>query len=147
MFWGFVAYGLIPLGLASCALLLSGHPRLESIGRNICSAGLQAGTVVIQLDKICVLIASVLFGLESFKAENTDLNQISVSLQDRARMNRWRHERNYWISLYMLTLWAVAWRVNYLIDVYRASGEGKSVSAVQIMRGMASEEKKAGKVD
>ena len=125
MFWGFVAYGLIPLGVICCVFLLSGSPRLETIGRKICSVGIQAGPLVLQLDKICVLLASVLFGIESFKAETTDSNHLSVSLQDRARMNRWRHERNFWMSLYLLTLWAVAWRTNYLITVSRTTHEKK----------------------
>ena len=118
MFWGFVALVLTPLGLLANALLLSGWGKAEAAGSRICSLSIFVGNISFQLDKVCVLFASLLFGREAWRSqaeETSEAATISASLQDRARMTRWRHERNYWISLYVLTLWAVAWRVNYLV--------------------------------
>ena len=124
MVWSFIALVLTPLGLLANSLLLSGWTRAESLGSRICSLSIYVGNLCFQLDKICVLFASVVFAREAWRAHQTEegalAEALSASLQDRARMTRWRHERNYWISLYVLTLWAVAWRVNYLVKLTRA---------------------------
>ena len=119
MLWVAVAYFFIPLGLLSCLLLLSGVSRLESWGSALSMSGVTFGRVRLQLDKFCVLVASVLFAIESMKAGKIEDSEIYAGplMEDRGRMRRWRHERNYWISLYMLTLWSVAWRVAYLIGL------------------------------
>jgi hypothetical protein len=120
MFWSFAALFLTPLGVATNMLLLSGWQKTEWVGSKICSLSINIGNFNLQLDKICVLFASLIFGREAWRAQQDESSMgeaMSASLQDRARMTRWRHERNYWISLYVLTLWAVAWRVNYLVKL------------------------------
>jgi hypothetical protein len=119
MFWVFIAYFLTPLGILTCTLLLSNIRRLEQVGKRMCSLRIQVGKVDLQVDKLIVLFASALFANETIRANSAekiqDADKISAAMQDRAKMNKWRHERNYWISLYLLTLWAVAWRVNVLL--------------------------------
>ena len=117
MFWSFVALILTPLGVVANLLLLSGWAGTEKLGSKICSLSIYVGNLNFQLDKICVLFASVLFAREAWRAQEEAVEAVTAALQDRARMTRWRHERNYWISLYVLTLWAVAWRVNYLVKL------------------------------
>ena len=122
MLWSFVALCLTPLGLLANALLLSGWLRTEQLGSRLCSISILIGNITLQLDKVCVLFASLLFGREAWRAAAADgvddpQSFASASIQDRTRMTRWRHERNYWIALYVLTLWTVAWRVNYLLTV------------------------------
>lgn len=124
MLWSFVALVLTPLGLLANALLLSGWWRAEEAGSRICSLSILVGNVSLQVDKICVLFAALLFGREAWRSQAGEeaseaAMMMSASMQDRSKMTRWRHERNYWISLYVLTLWAVAWRVNYLVKQRR----------------------------
>ena len=128
MLWSIVAYGFVPLGLITCAMLLSGITQLEALAAYVSSFGIQAGSIRLQIDKLCVLIASALFLSEAMRVETAheaEERQVSSTLQDRARMNRWRHERNYWISLYMLTLWSVAWRVARIIELKRGIAADK----------------------
>jgi hypothetical protein len=117
MFWAIVAYVLAPVGLLTCILLLSGSSRLERWGAGICSWCVKLGSVEVRLDRICTLVAIITFSVEALKLTNSETEAATVELRDRQMMARWRHERNYWISLYMLTLWIVAGRVAYLIEL------------------------------
>ena len=116
MFWTVLAYGLTPLGILACILLLSGNSWLESFGNFICGASIKFGSISLRLDRICTLLAILTFSVEAFKLNGEELEPATVEMQDRQMMSRWRHERNYWISLYMMSLWIVAGRVAYLVE-------------------------------
>ena len=119
MFWTILAQGLAPLGFLTCACLLSGFNFFENLGMAICGACIKIGIFDLRLDRICALLSVIAFSVEAFKLNGETADATTVEMQDRQVMTRWRHERNYWISLYMLTLWVVAGRVAYLVDFKR----------------------------
>eukprot|EP01041_Mallomonas_annulata_P002596 gene2596-5075_t len=67
------------------------------------------------------MMAAVLFYVEILETvrtldkENFYKKGISLELKDKARCNRWRAERNFWISLLSLILWLVLYRVRALM--------------------------------
>lgn len=90
----------------------------------ICGASMHFGSISVRLDKISTFLAIVTFAVEMFKLRGEEPEASTVEMQDRQMMSRWRHERNYWISLYMMSLWIVAGRVAYLVD-YRKKDRPK----------------------
>ena len=120
MFWSIVAWFLAPLGFLACVLMLSGNTRLEKWGGQICSSTISLGSMSIRLDRICILLSVITFAAETFKLTTTHPVVSNLEIQDRYQMNKLRHERNFWISLYMITLWFVAGRVAYLRDLVRS---------------------------
>ncbi len=122
MFWTILAWVLAPIGLIACYLLLSGNDKLEIWGSSICGACVTVGSFSFRLDRVCALLAIVTFSAEFFKLSNnsgTTGGSLSVEMQDRQMMLKLRHERNFWISLYMLSLWMVAARVASLVELRR----------------------------
>jgi len=121
MLWTIIAWILAPIGLLACFLLLTGNETLERWGAGICGASLAVGPVALRLDRMCALVAVVTFSAEVMKLNGGGPEAVSVEMQDRQMMHKLRHERNYWISLYVLSLWVVASRVASLVDLKRKS--------------------------
>ena len=120
MLWAVLAWVLAPIGLLSCFFLLSGSDRLESWGSSVCGCCLTLGSFSFRLDRVCALLAIITFTAEASKlAAGPWAEAGSVEMQDRQMMLKLRHERNFWISLYMLSLWLVAGRVASLVELRR----------------------------
>jgi len=120
MFWTVLAWVLAPIGLLACFFLLSGSDRLERWGSAVCGACITFGSLSFRLDRVCVLLAIFTFIAESVKLSGGNgADAVTVEMRDRQMMTRLRHERNFWISLYMLSLWLVAGRVAYLVELRR----------------------------
>lgn len=128
--WALFAYGVAPLGIATCVLLLSGVASLEKIGTWICSIIFQAGGFRIRLDQVFVLLSLVMFLSEISNHNKYNYQDYSPNdVQDRARLGRARHERNFWISLYILTLWSVALRSSVLLRRHYDAAVGEKKKA------------------
>ncbi|EER18068.1 conserved hypothetical protein [Perkinsus marinus ATCC 50983] len=125
--WSFEAYIGIPLAAVVLLLLLSDISFLQKFACKLSNLSFTVGDYGISLSLGMVTIASALFvsqwmtlrGLDAMK--ETQLSDLTtVELQDRFLMKAWRAERNWWISLFSLTLWLMVWRsatwVQGLID-------------------------------
>ncbi|CEM03486.1 unnamed protein product [Vitrella brassicaformis CCMP3155] len=125
--WSFIAWICAPIAATLCILLLSGVVMLERLGQAMHSARLTSpsdspgsGRVV----TFITLVTLVLFAYESVDLQKMRSTQAATSpyqvqMEDRWKMNLWRHQRNWWISLSNITLWIVCWRVSQLIAYYR----------------------------
>ena len=122
--WTIAIYILFPVPLIS--LLLLCLPLPGKIGKMV------RKTILKLLDKllftgifggfnlyqICITISSILFLISSYDTARaaTKLDEsrhILMDLkEDRLRCQKWRSERNFWISLMSLVLWLVLYRVD-----------------------------------
>ena len=78
-----------------------------------------AGRVTIYF--ICTVAAAVLFYFEILETVRTVDKErffgrgVSTELKDKARCQRWRAERNFWISAFSFILWVILYRVRSLM--------------------------------
>ncbi|CEM03487.1 unnamed protein product [Vitrella brassicaformis CCMP3155] len=122
--WSFIAWICAPIAATLCILLLSGVVMLERLGHALCAAHISIGLARIRVVTFITLVTLVLFAYESVDLQKMRSTQAAASpyqvqMEDRWKMNLWRHQRNWWISLFNITLWIVCWRVSQLIAYYR----------------------------
>jgi hypothetical protein len=121
--WTTLVYILFPVPLIS--LLLLCLPLPGSVGKKI------RKVILMLLDKIlfhplisgfnmyqiCILLSTFLFMVACYETgrTTTKLNEAKNVLMDmkeeRLRCQKWRSERNFWISFMSLMLWLVLFRV------------------------------------
>jgi len=129
LFWNFSAFVSAPLGVLLCLLLLSGFSLLEKPAHGVCGLGVKLGPFDFSLSFFFFLFAAVGLGLETYSLHSlseqvADLPS-SVPLQDRHKMNKWRHERNWWIMFLNFVLWFTVWRLSQIIKGFRSKVAAK----------------------
>jgi hypothetical protein len=124
--WTVLVYLLFPVPLL-CLLLLC-LPLPGNIGKYIRRTILTLVDKILftplvagfNLYQICIVLSSMLFLMSSYETARaaTKLDEsrnILMDLkEDRLRCQKWRAERNFWISLMSLVLWLVLYRVNVM---------------------------------
>lgn len=122
--WTYLVYVLFPVPLV-CLLLLC-LPLPGNIGRylrklilNMVDKVLFTGLVSgFNLYQICVLLSSMLFLLSCYDTARaaTRLDESRGAIlelkEDRLRCQKWRAERNFWISMMSSVLWLILFRVH-----------------------------------
>ena len=77
-----------------------------------------AGNVTVyQVATLISLAAFTATSYETYYARDSHLPSMfrNKDFEDRARCNRWRCERNFWISLLSLTLWLILFKMRSII--------------------------------
>lgn len=122
--WNYLVYLLFPVPLVCLVLLCLPLP--GNIGRFIRKWILKAVDKVLftglvsgfNLYQICVILSSLLFLMSCFETAKaaTRLEEsrgVILDLkEDRLRCQKWRAERNFWISMMSSVLWLVLFRVH-----------------------------------
>eukprot|EP01057_Protomagalhaensia_wolfi_P000263 Protomagalhaensia_wolfi_Nauph_80__262@NODE_1148_length_1697_cov_51_161037_g876_i0_p2_GENE_NODE_1148_length_1697_cov_51_161037_g876_i0NODE_1148_length_1697_cov_51_161037_g876_i0_p2_ORF_typecomplete_len147_score16_88Bap31/PF05529_12/5_3e03Bap31/PF05529_12/1_4e07DUF1772/PF08592_11/7_3e02DUF1772/PF08592_11/0_071MMPL/PF03176_15/3_7MMPL/PF03176_15/1_2e02_NODE_1148_length_1697_cov_51_161037_g876_i010931533 len=127
-FWSFMTYGVLVTGVAMTALIFSGVQMLERLGAYICSLGMGIGgsppkhRVHLRLPLIASFIAGVTLFMENttlvyLKQERAKMTTLSGLPDLRARVLR--HQRNWWIAVASLLIWAIVWRFTGVVKRYR----------------------------
>jgi len=122
--WSFISYGLLPLGLIICVFILSGFNFLEKIGRSFCKLEIHIGEMRIRLPLVILLISTVCC-LGEYHELTRMANQKQVRLQNLSDIQElwksqlWRHQRNWWLSLFSMILWGIVWRFSGIISRLR----------------------------
>ncbi|KAF4663197.1 hypothetical protein FOL47_005868 [Perkinsus chesapeaki] len=124
--WNVFAYIFMPSGALMCMLLLSGLPFFERLAEGVSRITIKIGRIEFGCLNMFAGIAAFFLFSEIIKLQDSASRQEdfpSVELSDKFKLqknvDRWRHERNYWISLFVLTLWVVAARLTTLIRRHR----------------------------
>ncbi|VWU49257.1 conserved membrane protein, unknown function [Hepatocystis sp. ex Piliocolobus tephrosceles] len=87
----------------------------------------QIGDTTIRLVTLILMLNVILFITESFKLQygvlykynNPLSNEIVASFSpDYMKVYRWRHERNWWLSLCNFCIWLMLWRSTSLMNNY-----------------------------
>lgn len=122
--WTYLVYLLFPVPLF-CLLLLC-LPLPGSMGKTIRKTILSLVDKILftplvsgfNLYQICIVLSSALFLMSSYETARAatrldESRNILMDLkEDRMRCQKWRSERNFWITLMSLVLWLVLYRVN-----------------------------------
>ncbi|KAF4754947.1 hypothetical protein FOZ62_023466 [Perkinsus olseni] len=126
--WNTFAYIFMPSGAILCMLLLSGLPFFERLAEGVSRITVKIGSIEFGCLNLFAGISAFFLFSEIMKLQDAASRQEdfpSVELSDKFKLQRWRHERNYWISLFVLTLWVVAARLTTLIRRHKLNNKQK----------------------
>lgn len=79
----------------------------------------------VNIYQICIGISSILFFLtclETTRITSRTEDAVDFKSSEKLKCLKWRGERNFWISLFSLTLWLVLYRLHIIIkdlETYR----------------------------
>lgn len=123
MFWNFFVYFVVLPGVILAAMLCTASKLPMDIASIALSTPIKCGSFTISLATFFTSWG-IIFSLLAYSALRRDeLRMEAVAgkplpmLEYQMRNNRYYHERNLWISLFGLTIWAAAWRLKRLIDL------------------------------
>jgi len=121
--WGFLVYGLWIPGLVLNSLLMSGFGWTSRIGGKIGRCKLSLSTAKWGEISASLVVVCTAFCLLVFVAQHLALRRVqhmattsisAVELQDQFLKNKFRCERNWWMSVSCLLTWAAAWRLTVM---------------------------------
>mmetsp|Transcript_30083 Transcript_30083/g.70131 ORF Transcript_30083/g.70131 Transcript_30083/m.70131 type:complete len:131 (+) Transcript_30083:83-475(+) len=129
MFWKLTAYFILPLGLVMWGMLLTGISALEKVTSAICGVSMAIGPLHFTPPFLFVALSALSFSYESHELANAGRSPgEGLVSHDKELMNKWRHERNWWIIFFNLVLWLTVWRLGGLLQSLRAKLAEKSKS-------------------
>eukprot|EP00914_Ancora_sagittata_P010272 GHVO01019858.1.p1 GENE.GHVO01019858.1~~GHVO01019858.1.p1 ORF type:complete len:130 (-),score=11.63 GHVO01019858.1:251-640(-) len=113
--------GMLAVGLFLMTLILSGFERLERLGGWVCALRIKIRSVAIRVATFAMVFSFVLAVSETMHLMNYTKSfsaQLANDLTTRA--SRWRHERNWWLSVFNFVIWAVTWRASTVVKKLRS---------------------------
>lgn len=119
MAWMLFAWTVIPTGLTLTALLASGQKIAIEIASFVLKTPVRCGNVTLSLATVVTAVCLITSSLAYSAVRRDEFQMLAAvgqptALIDQYLRNKYYHERNIWISLFGLALWAIAWRLKQL---------------------------------
>lgn len=123
--WPFMTYGVLQLGVALGACLLSGWTPLENIGHRICGWSFYFGRghdrTKLSLPAFILTLSAIFLSSEQWslhtlrtrKNEYSSLNNTAAIQELKASVLR--HQRNWWLCISAILVWGVVWRFSAIV--------------------------------
>eukprot|EP00914_Ancora_sagittata_P010274 GHVO01019860.1.p1 GENE.GHVO01019860.1~~GHVO01019860.1.p1 ORF type:complete len:137 (-),score=13.87 GHVO01019860.1:91-501(-) len=114
-----IACMMLGVGLILSALVLSGFERLERLGGRLCGLTISINRKSIRVATFAMIFSLTLAAMETLHLMNYQKTFDADFMIDQKRASRWRHERNWWLSVFNFGTWAVTWRASTVVKNLR----------------------------